>query len=172
MTVRGRDGSFRIPSAEIALSEKHMANDNSTLSRLQEQVECYRRLAKLAELQHAHVEQNQIEPLLDVLQSRRAVLDQIARIEQAMGSARARWSDHLHTMEPDHRRRAEDLLAETRRLLEQITDADRNDVMLLQQRKLNLGREIRQTMAARTVNRTYGAAAYGNRVSSNMDVQR
>ena len=69
------------------------------------------------------------------------------------------------------RRRAETSLAETRRLLEEITAADRNDALVLQQRKLNLGRQINQASAAKQVNRNYAAAAYGPR-QSRMDISR
>ena len=62
-------------------------------------------------------------------------------------------------------------MAEARRLLEQITTADRNDTMVLQQRKLNLGKQISAATTARQVNRTYAAAAYGRRQPT-MDVQR
>ncbi|MDB5305421.1 MAG: hypothetical protein JWM97_2970, partial [Phycisphaerales bacterium] len=43
--------------------------------------------------------------------------------------------------------------------------------LVLQQRKLNLGRQINQASAARQVNRNYAASAYG-RAPSQMDVQR
>ena len=86
----------------------------------------------------------------------------MAAFEQMIGPAKQHWSDYLgsaRTRRP--RGRAETLLAETRRLLEQITAADRNDALVLQQRKLNLGRQIHQATAARQVNRNYAAAAYG-----------
>jgi hypothetical protein len=150
-----------------------MMTNDPTISCLAEQVDCYRRLAKLAELQHVHVEQNQTEALLDVLGSRQQVLDRIAQLEQTIGPARKRWGAFVTSIGPDDRLRAEALLAETRALLEQITTSDRHDVLVLQQRKLNLGQQIKQAMAARTVNRNYGAAtAYGKQQTSNMDVQR
>jgi hypothetical protein len=66
---------------------------------------------------------------------------------------------------------AERLMAETRRLLEEITTADRNDALILQQRKLNLGKQISQATAARQVNRNYAVAAYGAK-TSRMDVRQ
>ena len=66
---------------------------------------------------------------------------------------------------------AESLLAEIRSLLHQITSADRDDALVLQQRKLNLGKQINQAASARQLNRNYAAAAYGKPVSR-MDVQR
>jgi hypothetical protein len=62
-------------------------------------------------------------------------------------------------------------MAETRRLLEEITTSDRNDAMVLQQRKLNLGKQITQAKAARQVNRNYATAAYGA-VKSKVDFSR
>jgi hypothetical protein len=76
------------------------------------------------------------------------------------------------TLPSDVRAEAETLLAETRRLLEQITTADRNDALVLQQRKLSLGNEIGKATAARQVNRNYAAAAYGARGGGRMDLQR
>ncbi|MBA3405442.1 MAG: hypothetical protein H0U13_12275, partial [Gemmatimonadaceae bacterium] len=48
---------------------------------LSEQLTCYRRLAKLAELQHEHVQHNHTEQLLEVLGKRQAELDQISLLE-------------------------------------------------------------------------------------------
>jgi formate dehydrogenase maturation protein FdhE len=138
---------------------------------LSEQVACYRRLAKLAEVQHEHVQNSQTEQLLEVLRSRQTVLDQIAEFERVIVPAKRRWSEYLESLEPATRARAEALMAETRALLEKITTADRNDALVLQQRKLNLGRQINQVSAARQVNRNYAASAYG-RAPSQMDVQR
>jgi hypothetical protein len=50
---------------------------------------------------------------------------------------------------------------ETVTLLEQITAADKNDVLTLQQQQLNIGRQIGKVAAGRTVNRAYATAAYG-----------
>jgi hypothetical protein len=128
---------------------------------LEEQVGCYRRLSKLQELQHDHVQQSRTEQLLEVLGQRQGVLDDVARLEQTIGPAKRGWGEYLRQLPGDDRSRAETLLAETRRLLEEITTADRNDAMVLQQRKLNLGRQIHQASAAKQVNRNIAASAYG-----------
>jgi hypothetical protein len=148
-------------------------SDDPTISCLERQVECYRRLAKLAALQHEHVQQGQTDALLDVLASRQVVLEEIAQIEREIAPAKHDWAAYLASMKGEARSRAEALLAETRALLEQITTADRNDVLVLQQRKLNLGRQIQQASVAKQINRNYGAAAYGGAPNrSRMDVQR
>ena len=48
---------------------------------------------------------------------------------------------------------------------------DQDDVMLLQQRKINLGKQITGASASRQVNRAYASAAYGKR-NSQMDVSK
>ena len=58
------------------------------ISALAEQVECYRRLAKLAALQHVHVQQGQTEQLLEVLKSRQEVLDRVAGFESVIAPAK------------------------------------------------------------------------------------
>ena len=141
------------------------------IAALQEQVACYQRLAKLAEQQHEHVQQSSTEALLDVLARRQEVLDQVGRLEQTIVVAKRRWGEYLGGLGSSQRAQAERLMAETRRLLEEITAADRNDALILQQRKLNLGKQITQATAARQVNRNYAVAAYGSK-TSRMDVKQ
>ena len=136
---------------------------------LTDQLSCYRRLSKLAAIQHEHVQNNATDQLLDVLARRQEVLDQIAALEQQIRPAKRLWGDYLNTLQAPERETAERLLAETRALLEQITTADRNDSIVLQQRKITLGRQIHKATAARTINRQYAAAAYGPRTSQ-MDI--
>jgi len=138
---------------------------------LEEQVGCYRRLAKLAEVQHAHVQQGQTEGLLEVLERRQEVLNQIARLEGLMGEAKGRWSEYLQGVDEVRMEKAEGLLVERRSLLEEINAADRDDTLVLQSRKLNLGKAIVQASAAKRVNRNYAAAAYGRPVAR-MDVRQ
>lgn len=141
-----------------------MPNDPVIIA-LQEQVTCYKRLAKLAEIQHEHVQNSQTDMLLEVLARRQEVLEQVGQLEKVIGPAKQTWSTYLQTLDPNQRTSAAALLAQTRQLLEQITSADRNDAIVLQQRKLSLGRQINKHTAARNVNRKYAAAAYGPKTS-------
>ena len=142
-----------------------------TLLALEKQLGCYTQLAKLAELQHEHVQNNQTEALLEVLGKRQGVLDQVASLEGTISAAKRRWSEYVGKLDSASRARAEGLLAQTRVLLEQITAADRNDALVLQQRKLNLGRQISLATNARQINRTYATAAYGS-TKSKMDMKQ
>ena len=145
--------------------------DAGLVDALEEQVVHYRRLAKLAQVQHGHVQQNQTDALIAVLTSRQDVLDHIARLERLIAPAKRQWTAFVAQLPADARGRAETLLAETRQLLQEITTSDQNDALVLQQRKLNLGRQLHQATAARQVNRSYGAAAYGP-TTGRMDVQK
>jgi hypothetical protein len=147
-----------------------MVNDPVIIA-LQQQVVCYQKLAKLADLQHQYVQKGQTDDLLGVLQRRQEVLDQIAAFEQTVAPAKRGWNDYLAGLAMEDRLSAESLLAETRRLLEQITVADRNDTIVLQQRKLNLSQQINKRTVARNINKNYAAAAYGPR-RSNVDIQQ
>jgi len=145
-------------------------NASAILVALEEQVSCYRRLARLAEAQHEHVQQMNMEPLLEVLRARQMVLDRIGELHRVLGAGQRKWSEIAGDVPGEDRVRAEEYISETRRLLEQITEADRNDALVLQQRKLSVGRQINQASAARQVNRNYATAAYGSRASK-MDLQ-
>jgi hypothetical protein len=149
-----------------------MAALDPVIAALEEQVGCYRRLAKLAEVQHGFVQQGMVEELLEVLSKRQAVLEQAQKLEVVIGPAKREWAGYVAGLLADDRATAERLVAETRRLLEVITTADRNDAMVLQQRKLSLGREIGQANAARQVNTRYAALAYGARGAARVNVQR
>jgi hypothetical protein len=142
------------------------------LAALRQQADCYHRLQKLAGLQHEHVQQNSTEQLLDVLVRRQEVLDELAALERVVAPAKRQWTETAARMPAAQRAEAEALLAEAKRLLQDIMRADGNDVLALQQRKLNLGREINQAAAARQVNRNYAAAAYGQGTKAGVDVQR
>lgn len=56
---------------------------------LAEQVACYRRLAKLAAIQHEHIQHSRTEGLLEVLRGRQEVLDQLAAHEKIIAPAKA-----------------------------------------------------------------------------------
>ena len=146
--------------------------EHPVISALREQVDCYRRLVKLADLQHQHVQQCQTEQLLEVLAGRQAVLEQLNLFERTIAPQRQRWGAFLGELPNGLRQIAEGLLGETRQLLEAITTADRNDAMVLQQQKLNLGRQIHQASAARQVNRNYAASAYGGGRPARVDLSR
>ena len=138
---------------------------------LEQQLACYRKLARLAEAQREHVQQSHVEALLEVLANRQMILNQLAELESVIRPAKARWQEFLGEIEPESRSKAEHLLVEARRLLEQIMASDRTDALALEQRKLNLGRQIKLASGARQINRQYATAAYGKPVSR-MDISQ
>lgn len=138
-----------------------MPQQDPIIIALDAQVACYRRLAKLAEQQHELVQQGLTEELLQLLTRRQIELDQLSAHERVISPAKKAWQPYLAKLAAVDKAQAEALMTETRLLLERITAADKNDVLVLQQRKLNLGRQIGQASAGRVVNRAYAANAYG-----------
>lgn len=127
---------------------------------LETQLAHYRKLQKLSELQRQFVRENQTDELLQVLQSRSELLTEIARLEQDVAPLKRSWADTSLALSPSLRESATAMLAETRQLLQQITQADQDDVLLLQQRKLNVGKQIQQQQTAKRVNTRYAASSY------------
>jgi hypothetical protein len=146
-------------------------NDDAVISALQQELDCYQRLAKLAKTQHEHVQNSRTEDLLLVLAQRQQLLEQIAIYEQTIVPAKRDWPQYSSGLSPDQRVMADSLLEKTRQLLEQITTADREDELVLQQRKFNVGRGINQAVAARKFNMNYAAAAYGQKKTA-LDIHR
>src|SRR4051812_15266699 len=106
-----------------------MSSNEEIIHALEEQVGCYQRLAKLSELQHEHVQHSQTDELLAVLGRRQEVLNQVAQIEHSIATIKRRWTDFTSEWSDTLRAKADGLLSETRRLLAEITSADRNDAM-------------------------------------------
>src|SRR6476660_1436790 len=101
--------------------------DDSVILALSEQVACYQKLAKLVELQHRCVQNSHTERLLEILRDRQQLIDQLAAHERTIAGAKSRWTEFTAGLSLESKARAEMLLAETRKLLEQITNADRDD---------------------------------------------
>lgn len=149
-----------------------MQNDSTIiLQSLTAQVSCYRRLAKLADVQHHHVQQSQTEELLGVLHKRQEVINRITSLEQVIAPVRKNWSTFLNSLDTEQRASAEKLMAETKTLLEEVMSADRNDTIVLQQRKIDVVQQIRQAGKGQQANRRYAAAAYGAAIRSTVDVR-
>ena len=141
------------------------------LTALEEQLRCYKRLAKLAQQQHEYVKQSQTEQLLEVLARRQVELEQIAELEKTISPAKRAWSKFLPTLSAADAERAQMLLNHVRELLAQITESDKDDALVLQQRKINVGRQLGKAAIGQKVTQSYAAAAYGKR-SSTMDITR
>lgn len=139
---------------------------------LTRQLGCYRQLSRLCDLQRQYVQQNQTDELLTVLEQRGALLQQISELETEVAPMKRNWSEFSSRLTEQDRRRASQMLAETRELLMQITQADQDDVLLLQQRKLNIGKQIAATTQAKAVGHKYAAAAYASDQQNKVNVKQ
>lgn len=149
-----------------------MSSYADNLTSLTQQLTCYRQLARLCELQRQYVQQNQTDELLSVLEQRGGLLEQIAQLESQVAPLKRSWSEISATLSEPDRTVAAEMLAETKALLMQITQADQDDVLLLQQRKLNVGKQIAATSQAKVVNHRYAASAYGANSGSKLNVKQ
>jgi hypothetical protein len=147
-----------------------MENDE-VLAALRSQLDCYEKLSKLTKTQHECVQNSRSEDLLVVLKQRQGLIEEMTRLQKIVLPAKQNWKAYLETLSPDQQTEANTLMAETRRLLEEIAAADRDDTLVLQQRKFNLGKGINQATVARKFNRTYAQAAYGS-PKERLDIQR
>jgi hypothetical protein len=145
----------------MVLKREIPTQPDPVLTALEGQVVCYRRLAKLAEQQRELIQLGQADQLLQLLGLRQAELNQLQAHEKQLSPVKKQWKAYLATLPIGPRERASALMNETVTLLEQITAADKNDVLTLQQQQLNIGRQIGKVAAGRTVNRAYATAAYG-----------
>lgn len=132
----------------------------SLMDCLTRQLGCYRQLSRLCDLQRQYVQQNQTDELLTVLEQRGELLRQISELETEVAPMKRNWSEVSSRLTEQDRQRASQMLAETRELLMQITQADQDDVLLLQQRKLNVRQQIAATAQAKTVGHRYAAVEY------------
>jgi hypothetical protein len=146
--------------------------EDEVLIALREQLECYVQLRKLAKTQHECIQDSRNEELLEVLGQRQGLLEQMARLEKVILPAKRNWLEFAEKLTTELRSEAEELVAETRRLLEEIAAADRDDTLVLQQRKFNAGKAIGQAVGARKFNASYAQAAYGGKGKERLDIQR
>ena len=136
------------------------------------QVDWYGKLLKLAQLQHTLVEQERTDDLLVVLDRRQKIVEQLTLIESRLRPVKSEWHAIAPTIDVASRGTIESKFAAARDLLAQITRSDQDDALLLQQRKLAVGRQLQRTTVATKVNRGYAANAYGNGVGGRMDVSK
>lgn len=149
-----------------------MTNASDNIMALGKQLLCYRQLARLSELQREYVQRNQTDELITVLQARAKVLGEIQQHETLVAPLKRNWPELSQGLPGPLREKVAGMLVEAKSLLQQITQADQDDVLLLQQRKLNLGKEIQAATTARKINTRYATAAYGASSGSRLNVQQ
>ena len=136
------------------------------------QIDWYAKLLKLAQLQHALVEQERTDDLLVVLDRRSKIVEQLALIESRLRPVKSEWHAIAQAIDAESRLTIEAKFAAARDLLAQITRSDQDDALLLQQRKLAVGRQLQRTAVTKQVNRGYAANAYNASVGGRMDVSQ
>lgn len=136
-------------------------------------VELYERLLRLAAQQREFVQLDQTDELLDVLTKRAGVVEQITKLEGALRPTRMNWPEVSQSLEASVRTQAEELLSRTRTLLAEVNAADTDDALILQQRKINVGRQLAAARSGTRANAQYATGAYAGAGSAGrVDVSR
>jgi hypothetical protein len=136
------------------------------------QAELYERLLKLAQQQHECVQQERTDELLEVLNRRQGVVEQITKLESVLRPVKQDWTNVSKQLDEVSLKLAQGALSKSRDLLQQITAADEDDALLLQQRKMAVGRQLNQARAGSGVNQKYAVSAYVAAPATRMDVSR
>jgi len=123
---------------------------------------------KLADAQHEFVVQDRHDELLEVLTRRQIELDAITTLEREVRELKDQWMEISPTLADDDRAQIEQLLHTTRDLLERITESDQNDALVLQQRKLAVGRQIHHAKSAGVAHQRYADGAYAKPTTVNL----
>lgn len=135
------------------------------------QIELYAKLLRLAELQHTLIEQERTDDLIVVLQRRQTIVEALGAIEARLRPIKQQWQDIAQVLDAHDRAGLEAKFAQSRELLMQITQADQDDALVLQQRKISVGQQLRRTSSGRVMNQKYAASAYAT-PGGRMDVSR
>ena len=156
--------------ADLCRRESIVVNmdTNRIISILTQQADHYERLLKLADAQHEFVVQDRHDELLEVLTRRQIELDAITTLEREVRELKNQWMEISQSLDADDRTKIEQLFHTTRDLLERITESDQNDALVLQQRKLSVGRQIHHANSAGVAHQRYAAGAYAKPSSVNL----
>jgi FlgN protein len=146
-------------------------NTTQVMQDLADQIDWYGKLLRLAELQHTLVEQERTDDLLVVLDRRQKIVEALAGIEQRLKPVKVEWLELKDSVSAHDRASIEGHFATLRDLLEQITRADMDDAMLLQQRKLSVGRQLKHAASGTHLNQRYAAGAYAG-TGSRLNVEK
>ena len=108
---------------------------------------------------------------MTVLQRRQMIVDAVGPIEARLKPIKQQWLSIAPDVEPNLRGELEAKFAQARDLLLQINQADSDDVLMIQQRKIEIGQQLRRTGTARMMNQKYAAGTYAA-AGGRMDVSR
>jgi hypothetical protein len=106
-----------------------------------------------------------------VLTKRQSIVDALGAIESRLKPVKQDWHTIASSIDSPVRSELETKFAHSRDLLMQITQADRDDALVLQQRKISVGQQLRKTTSGRVMNQKYAAGAYAT-TGARMDLSR
>ena len=137
------------------------------LTALEDQLDCYRRLADLSRQQADLIKTGETTRLLDLLKRRERQTQAAAELEHSLVAFKRTWPNGAELWSQQQRDEVEAMLAEARELLAELTCRDEQDALALKARMSQTKTEIDTVQCdarqVRRVNQHYAAAAYGKR---------
>ena len=138
-----------------------------TRSALADQLDCYRQLAALSDEQSRHVFSGDTARLLALLERRQELTDEAARLEGTLRPIKVDWESATRHWSDADRVAVGEMIAESRRVLDELTRRDERDAAALRANMAMAGqsrqRAERDTRTLRRINQSYARAAYGPR---------
>jgi len=142
------------------------------LSDLASQVGHYEQLLKLASRQRDLIAGDRADELLILLGERETVIAKMNLLDQRLRPVRAEWASVSGSLDAEVRQQAQAMFEKLRDLLGKITSSDADDALVLQQKKLDVRKQINATGQQLQVTRHYAADAYASQAKSNLNIIR
>lgn len=127
---------------------------------LSQQLSLYEQLLRLCDLQRDYIASERVDDLLGLLSQREVILQEASAIEARILPLKQRWKEVAVRLDAAKRGEVEVVLRKIRETLGKITSSDADDAMVLQQRKLDVRKQIRGTGQQQQVVHGYAKSAY------------
>lgn len=128
---------------------------------LRRQREKYGEVAAVAERQRALLDANDLDGLLRLIERKRALMEEIDAIKREMAGLPERWAELRGRLPADEVRKVEEVVEETRLLLERILKIEEADRQRIEQGREGRGEELRKLHQQRKLRDAYGQKGEG-----------
>lgn len=128
---------------------------------LRRQREKYGEVAAVAERQRALLESNDLDELLRLVERKRALIEEIDAIKRETAGLTERWAELRGTLPTEEVRKVEEVVEETRLLLEKILKIEEADRQRIEQGREGRGDELRKLHQQKKLRDAYGQKGEG-----------
>jgi hypothetical protein len=129
---------------------------------LTQQKSLYEQLLKLSMRQRDFIAGDRVDELLNLLQQRQSLIEQAGQIENRVKPIKLEWAAVSQSIDEASKQHVQNILAESRDLLGQLAQRDSDDSLVMQQKKLDVRKQIQGTQQQTQVAKHYAAGAYAS----------